>query len=135
MNTELLLIITLQKQKINKADKVSFIKLKKLITLFLLCKENERNKVKRKYWGHPIFSSEKRNTLIRELYFHNDEKFINYFCMNIKTYDIIKYHQNIHHNKKKSVFETQFRQMPPCRLYQNIMLTNCVNLRSFLKQV
>jgi len=30
MNTELLLIIALQKQRINKADRVSFIKLKKI---------------------------------------------------------------------------------------------------------
>jgi len=59
MNTELLLIIALQKQRINQADRVLFIKLKKLITLFLLCKENKRNKVKRKYWIHPIFSSKK----------------------------------------------------------------------------
>jgi len=48
--------------------------------------------VKRKYWVYPIFSSKKRQrhgasrTLIRELYFHNDEKFINYFLINVKTY-------------------------------------------------
>lgn len=48
---------------------------------------------KRKYWVHSIFSTESRrlhgasNNLIRELYFYNDDKFINYFRMNTELFD------------------------------------------------
>lgn len=70
------------------------IKLKKLIALYFLTSKN-KNKVvhKRKYWVHPIFSTESRrlhgasNNLIRELYFYNDDKFINYFRMNTEVFD------------------------------------------------
>lgn len=68
-------------------------KLKKLAILFLLCQENEQYKLKRRYWVHPIFSHKKRKrygaskTLIKKLYFYNDEKFLNYFRMNVKTYE------------------------------------------------
>ena len=93
MDSELLAsFIILQKQRINKTDKMSIIKLKKLVTLLLLKKTRKKNKIKRKYWVHPIFSDKKRErygastTLIKELYFHNDEKFINYFRMDVKTY-------------------------------------------------
>jgi len=100
MNSRSLIsIIALQKQTIYKTEyRMSIIKLKKLVTLFLLCKENERNEIiKRKYWVYPIFSNEKRErygaskTLIKELYFHSDEKFINYFRMNVKTYEKLLY--------------------------------------------
>lgn len=95
MNSDLLLsIIALQKQTINKKNnRMSIMKLKKLAILFLLCQENEQYKLKRRYWVHPIFSNKKRErygaskTLIKELYFYNDEKFLNYFRMNVKTYE------------------------------------------------
>ncbi|XP_036144740.1 protein ANTAGONIST OF LIKE HETEROCHROMATIN PROTEIN 1-like [Monomorium pharaonis] len=94
MDSDLFLsIIALQKQIIKERNKTSILKLKKLVMLFLLCQKNEQNKiVKRKYWVHPIFSNKMRkqygasNTLIKELHFHNDDKFINYFRMNMDTY-------------------------------------------------
>ena len=61
MDSELLAsFIILQKQRINKTDKMSIIKLKKLVTLLLLKKTRKKNKIKRKYWVHPIFSDKKR---------------------------------------------------------------------------
>jgi len=53
MSLELLIsIIALQRQTINKTEyRISIMKFKKLVTFFLLYKENKRNKiVKRKYW-------------------------------------------------------------------------------------
>lgn len=65
-----------------------------MVALYLLQSENEKKQVcSRKYWVHSIFSTENRkrhgasDNLINELYFHNDDKFINYFRMNIKVYE------------------------------------------------
>jgi len=58
----LISIIAIQKQTIYKTEyRMSIIKLKKLVTLFLLCKENERNEIiKQKYWVHHFFKRKAR---------------------------------------------------------------------------
>lgn len=97
MFPELLIpIIAQHKQVRHKTDyRMSIVKIKKLAVLFFLCKEHKRREIKRKYWVHPIFAQEMRekygasNTLIKELHFHNDETFINYFRMNLETYETL----------------------------------------------
>lgn len=79
-------------KRINKALNIKF---KKLIAVYvLMCKNKQMKKMrKRRYWVHPIFSVENRkrhgtsDNLIKELYFYNDEFFINYFRMNVEVYD------------------------------------------------
>jgi len=129
MNSKLLTsIIALQKQTIYKTEyRMSIIKLKKLVTLFLLCKENERNEIiKRKYWVHPIFSNEKHErygaskTLIKELYFHSDEKFINYFRMNVEIYEKLLHIVGSHITKQKCIRNS----MPPNTRLEMSLLFN-----------
>lgn len=54
-------------------------KLKKLVAIYLLMKKQVKRK--RRYWIHPIFSTENRkrhgasDNLVKELYFYNDDKF------------------------------------------------------------
>lgn len=70
------------------------LKLRKLIAIWLLIKKNKRNQrpAVRKFWVHPIFSYENRllqgasDNLVKELQFHNDNQFFNYFRMNMKMY-------------------------------------------------
>jgi len=96
MNFEVFLysLISIYKNRISNCKsgkRISIIKLKKLIALVLLYGENQV--MKRRYWVHPIFSTKNRKlygaseTLIKELYFHNDEKFINYFRMTVEIYE------------------------------------------------
>lgn len=70
------------------------LKLRKLIATWLLMKKNNRNQrsAVRKFWVHPIFSYENRllqgasDNLVKELQFHNDSQFFNYFRMNVEMY-------------------------------------------------
>lgn len=89
------------------------IKLKKLIALYLFtCKNKYKIVHKRKYWVHPIFSTDSRklhgasNILIKELYFYNDDKFINYFRMNVEVFDKLLTAVGPYITKQKCVRET-----------------------------
>jgi len=82
------------KKQCKKVDRAAFyIKLKKIAALYLLQRKRENKKIGRRYWVHPIFSIKNRkrhgasDNLVKELYFYDDEKFINYFRMNVTIYD------------------------------------------------
>lgn len=116
MNSEelLLYICVLQKKILLQAvdRSTAVIKLKKLVSLYFL-KYKNKNKImrKRRYWVHPIFSTENRNrhgasnNLIKELYFYNDEKYINYFRMNGEVFDKLLTFVGPHITKQECVRE------------------------------
>lgn len=91
---QLLLYICNFRKKMLKTSNSSALnfKFKKLVPVYLLmCKNKKKIMCERRYWVHPIFLDENRkrhgasDNLIKELYFYNDEKFINYFRMTVEV--------------------------------------------------
>jgi len=81
------------KKQCKKVDRAAFyIKFKKIAVLYLLQRKRENKKMGRRYWVHPIFSIKNRkrhgasDNLVKELQFHNDSQFFNYFRMNVEIY-------------------------------------------------